>query len=89
MKRIKITHQAMMLNEIMSHEFTAIELNLFLDTHPTDVRALEEYNQVTHHLRMLKHAYEQCYGPLTNFGYAHSQYPWRWIEEPWPWQIEY
>ncbi len=85
----KISQQAKMLKEIMSYEFTAIDLNLYLDTHPCDMKALAEYNQVVHQLRMLTRAYEQCYGPLAAAGFAPSQYPWQWIEEPWPWQIEY
>jgi len=85
----RITHQAKMLKEIMSYEFTAIDLTLYLDTHPGDVRALEEYNQVACKLHALKHAYEQCYGPLAAFGATPVQYPWSWIDEPWPWQIEY
>lgn len=85
----KISQQANMLKEIMSHEFTAVELNLYLDTHPDDMQALAEYNHVSHMLRILKSAYEQCYGPLSNFGTSMAQCPWRWTDEPWPWQIEY
>ncbi|PKM81229.1 MAG: spore coat protein CotJB [Firmicutes bacterium HGW-Firmicutes-14] len=85
----KISHQAKLLKEIMSYEFTAVDLNLFLDTHPGDMRALAEYNQTVCQLKKLKHAYEQCYGPLANFGNSPSQHPWRWIDEPWPWQIEF
>ena len=88
MKR-RISHQAQMLKEIMSFEFSAVELNLFLDTHPSDAKALAEYNQVCEVLKKLRYEYEKCYGPLTNFGNAPSQFPWRWIDEPWPWQIEY
>ncbi len=87
--RRRISPQAKMLKEIMSHEFSAIDLSLYLDTHPQDMKALTEYNQVTHHLKMLKRAYEQCYGPLAVYGHSPSQYPWRWIDEPWPWEIEY
>ncbi len=85
----KPSQQAKMLKEIMSYEFTAIDLNLYLDTHPGDMKALTEYNQVTLQLKMLKQAYEQCYGPLAAFGFMPSQYPWRWIEQPWPWEIEH
>lgn len=81
--------QVKLLKEIMSLEFTAVELNLYLDTHPGDMRALAEYNHVTQMLGTLKSAYEQVYGPLSNFGNTPGQYPWRWTEEPWPWQIEY
>jgi spore coat protein JB len=73
----------------MAEEFTAVELNLFLDTHPDDERALNDYNETVERLRELKAAYENQFGPLTNFGYATSEYPWRWVDEPWPWQINF
>ncbi|MHB9094744.1 MAG: spore coat protein CotJB [Eubacteriales bacterium] len=85
----KVSPQAQMLKEIMSHEFTAVDLSLYLNTHPNDMKALGEYNHATRLLTTLKCAYEQCYGPLAVFGFTPSQYPWRWIDEPWPWQIEY
>ncbi|AOT72209.1 spore coat protein CotJB [Geosporobacter ferrireducens] len=78
-----------MLRRIQEVEFACIDLNLYLDTHPTDKRALMDYNSYTYQLMMLKKQYESIYGPMTNFGYAQSQYPWAWIEDPWPWEIEY
>lgn len=75
-----------MLNQIRAIEFMAVELNLYLDSHPDDQRALNEYNQYTRQLIGLKNEYERRYGPLANFGSAYSRYPWQWIEEPWPWE---
>lgn len=81
--------QVKMLKAIMALEFTAIELNLYLDTHPGDQKALMDYNMVSQQLRAAKKQYESQFGPLANFGEDPSKYPWQWIEEPWPWQIEY
>lgn len=81
--------QARLLRDIMSLEFSAVDLTLYLDTHPTDMRALGEYNHITHQLRILKRSYEQCYGPLAVYGATPTQYPWHWIDEPWPWEVEY
>ncbi|MBP1853679.1 spore coat protein CotJB [Metaclostridioides mangenotii] len=39
--------------------------------------------------RHLGYAYENQYGPLTNFGYAPSRSPWQWNDEPWPWEKEF
>jgi len=78
-----------MLKEIMALEFTAIEFNLYLDTHPRDDRALGVYNKTVKKLKQLKEEYETEYGPLSNFGTTASQYPWGWIEEPWPWEINF
>lgn len=81
--------QVQALRKIQELEFVAIELTLFLDTHPEDKEPLVKYNQVTKELNELKRAYESMYGPLTVFGYSPSQYPWRWINSPWPWEIKY
>lgn len=78
-----------MLMNIMAEEFTAVEFNLYLDTHPEDERALADYNHTVKKLNQLKCAYEEKYGPLTNFGFAESEFPWRWVEEPWPWEINF
>ncbi len=75
------------LKELMAQQFTVLEFQLYLDTHPTDQRALMEYNEACRQLMVLKQRYQQAYGPLT-FCEA-SDYPWQWIEEPWPWQICY
>jgi len=81
-------HQQMqMLLQIQELEFTAIDLNLYLDTHPDDQQALSLYNSIVPQLRKSIEAYEQHYGPLLNFGMAASQHPWQWINSPWPWEI--
>ena len=74
-----------LLHRIQEIEFMGVELNLYLDTHPGDQRALCEYNNYSRQLRALKEQYERMYGPLCGFGFSPSQYPWRWIMEPWPW----
>lgn len=80
--------KAMLIN-LMAEEFTAIEFNLYLDTHPDDKKALADYNETVKKLMDLKAQYEKKYGPLTNFGYATSECPWQWVDEPWPWQINF
>ncbi len=79
--------QVAALKELMAQEFNALEFHLYLDTHPTDQRALMEYNEACRQLMVLKQRYQQCFGPLTFC--ETSGYPWQWIEEPWPWQISY
>ncbi len=77
------------LLRIMELEFAAVELNLFLDTHPDEQRALADYNAVAQELGRVKAAYEARYGPLLNFGQSASPGAWRWIEQPWPWEITF
>ncbi|MDI3538598.1 MAG: spore coat protein [Bacillota bacterium] len=81
--------QAQLLTQIMALEFTAVDLNLYLDTHPDDQRALMDYNSTVQELAILKDQYQRRYGPLTNFGYAPSQYPWAWVNDPWPWEVSF
>ncbi|MGI9953244.1 spore coat protein CotJB [Moorellaceae bacterium AZ2] len=78
-----------LLKQIMAIEFTALELNLYLDTHPQDHRALKEYNAAAQELAKLKQQYESRYGPLTNYGTTLSPDAWRWIDDPWPWEITF
>lgn len=78
-----------MLREIQELEFAAIELNLFLDTHPQDQAALRDYYTVRNNLMEIRKRYEEIYGPLTVAGFTPTKYPWQWIEGPWPWEIEY
>lgn len=77
-----------LLRSIQAVEFTLLELNLYLDTHPHDKKALADFNTMCRQLHALKREYEKCYGLLTpcisNIYYQHS---WSWIKEPWPWQI--
>ncbi len=79
--------QIQMLLEIQELEFTAIDLNLYLDTHPDDKQALDLYNSVVPQLRQRIEAYEKIYGPLFNYGMSTSQHPWQWINSPWPWEM--
>ena len=76
-----------LLNEIMAVDFSIIELNLYLDTHPNDRNALMLYNNNVMRSRMLRQRFESMYGPL-NALMSTSKYPWQWIERPWPWEKE-
>lgn len=79
-----------MLKEIQELEFAAVELNLFLDTHPQDQAALRDYQAVSEKLLAARKRYEEMCGPLTaTWPGAASHRQWLWIQEPWPWEIEY
>lgn len=75
-----------LMEKIRELQFAAVELNLFLDNHPENKQALSDYNKISEDLSQLKRMYEEKCGPLTNYGYAPSQYPWQWVNEPWPWE---
>lgn len=75
------------LLEIQKVDFALVELNLFLDTHPADMQALQQFNQLAQLRKQLMASFEQKYGPQMNFGNSFSRYPWQWIDTPWPWQV--
>jgi len=81
--------QMQMLREIQQLEFAAVELNLFLDTHPRDREPLNDLKTVVDRLHQLKEQYEGMCGPLTVQGFTPESYPWRWVEGPWPWEMVY
>jgi spore coat protein JB len=81
--------QVELLQKLRALEFAAIDLNLFLDTHPECQEALRDYNCIVRELGDVRAAYEAKYGPTLNFGLSQSKMGWRWIDGPWPWQAGY
>ena len=72
---------------IQENEFSAIDLNLFLDTHPDSKEALELYTRLCATLKSLKADYVSKYGPLCAKDSANAT-PFQWVEtgRKWPWQ---
>ncbi|MDD3839715.1 MAG: spore coat protein CotJB [Clostridia bacterium] len=75
------------LKSLMAIQFSLLELNLYLDTHPRDMRAIRKYNEYLEEYKEKKEEYEQKYGPIT--ARTKSGCPWEYIKGPWPWDIEY
>ena len=71
--------------QIAQCEFTCADINMFLDTHPEDERALMDYNCYAQQLMALKEMYEGHFGPLENFGNSMSEGSWKWVSQAWPW----
>lgn len=76
-----------LLEEIQQTDFVLVELNLYLNSHPTDYDAIEQFNNFSKKSRELKNTFEKQFGPLMNFGRSYSNYPWNWDSTPWPWQV--
>ncbi|MCR4434307.1 MAG: spore coat protein CotJB [Clostridiales bacterium] len=77
-----------LLKQLSALDFMAVDLNLYLDTHPYDRDALLRYNSIVMQANALRSYYERMYGPLYSFR-STSDYPWRWINNPWPWEYEF
>lgn len=73
--------------QIASVHMMLEDLQLYLNTHPTDRDALAKRNSYAKQLRMLKEQYDKCFGMISQDD-SLSPYPWQWINEPWPWEYE-
>ncbi|HET7657901.1 MAG TPA: spore coat protein CotJB [Bacillales bacterium] len=75
------------MEELQAIDFAIVDLNLYLDTHPNDANAVNEYNRYAQESKKLRQKIESIYGPLQNFGNSFVGFPWNWDEPPWPWQM--
>jgi len=75
-----------LLEQIQIANFAVIEVTLFLDSHPSDKKALEYYNKYRTIKKNTVAEYEAKYGPLTIYGNEFDS--WKWVETPWPWELE-
>ena len=79
--------QNKLLHEINILSFTVVELTLFLDTHPTNKKAMEllcEYRKIREELVKV---YENRFGPYVVI--SDDVKPdgcWEWLKGPWPWE---
>lgn len=75
------------MEQLQAVDFVLIDLTLYLDTHPDDFEAINQFNQFAKERKRLKKVIESNYGPLMQFGNSYSGYPWNWDDAPWPWQL--
>ena len=79
--------QEVMLQKLMELDFIAVDLGLYLNTHPTEAEAINAYNQIIEAADTLRIKYESMYGPLCSFrSYATDTKNWKWKNNPWPWE---
>lgn len=79
--------QRKMLRELMEISFCLLDINLYLDTHPNDAKALMMHNDFAKQYQQLNYEYAIKYGPLQNT--MLSKYPYEYVQSPWPWEIDY
>ncbi len=73
------------LKKIMTLDFVALDLGLYLNTHPEDMETLHRYNCIIQQSDQLKAAFEAEFGPLDSFRSKNIP-DWRWKDNPWPWE---
>lgn len=60
---------------------------LFLDTHPTNRRALDFLRETRRRYSEAAETFERQFGPL-RAGNSEAMRSWEWVEGPWPWEVE-
>lgn len=74
-----------LMQKIATYDFAIVELNLYLDTHPTDKEAKRKLNDYEDKSRVLRAKYEEEYGPIIFRDSPDKRM--RWIKNPWPWDL--
>ena len=74
-----------LLKNLTEMDFMALDLALYLNTHPHDEEAVAKYNHAITEADKARQMYETNFGPLCSFRSA-SRKSWVWINNPWPWQ---
>ena len=67
--------------------FAGDELRLFLDTHPANPLALEDYRRVMAQRERTMQQYSRSCGAIAP-GQAGQNGRWDWVDTPWPWEKE-
>lgn len=80
-----MTERDALMRKIQEFAFAAYEWNLYLDTHPNDASAIEQFKKMSEACKHFTKEYEKKYGPITAEGVEDDEC-WSWVDEPWPWQ---
>ncbi len=72
-------------NRIGEVRFALVELQLYLDTHPEDLEARDDFNSYAKTLERLCGEYAETCDPLENFGNSPHEAG-SWVYQKWPWQ---
>jgi len=73
------------LDHVNAVSFAAIDIALFLDTHPDNCEALEKYNYYCNLRNQAVAEYSKRFSPLTLSNACGSK-KWDWVNTPWPWE---
>lgn len=82
-----VLNECALRQRIQAYDFALIEMNLYLDTHPTDAKGLELQQAYREKRRELIGAYESRFGAYAvTVADTDSVDKWSWIQQPWPWE---
>ena len=76
-----------LLKKVQAADFYALDLQLYLNTHPDCMKGLSLYKNAVKEAKELREKYEEMHGPLTA-AKSSDKLPWQWIQNPWTWEKE-
>lgn len=83
----QIADKHVLMKNIYELGFVLTEMNLYLDTHPDDMEAIEYYAQIKDKYCGYMTKYADYYGPLDKLHISNDNY-WMWVATPMPWEME-
>ncbi len=79
--------QCELMQKINEYSFAVVDLLLYLDTHPEDCEAKEDFLRFSCARNDAMKEYARIYGPLTVDSIKESdEEQWKWVYQPWPWE---
>lgn len=82
--------KATLKRQIYELDFALHELVLFLDSHPTNRRAMELMREYREKRAKLVDAYEQRFGKyIVTVKDVPMSERWEWLDSPWPWDTDF
>lgn len=71
-------------------DFALHELNLYLDTHPTNMKAMELLKEYRKKRQAAIMVYEERYGEyICTVNDVPVGSCWKWLKGPWPWENDF
>ncbi len=74
------------LKTVQELDFFVQDLIEYLDTHPDDSEALNQYKTAVQKANASRKEYEATYGPLFIYDFEEAK-DWSWGKTPWPWDM--
>lgn len=74
------------LRKLQELEFAALDLNLYLDTHPEDEKAIKKLSGYNDEIKKMVAEYEKKETMLYSNHIKSKKDLDKWINDPWPWE---
>ena len=77
-----------LLLEVQIYSFAMWDLNLYLNTHPTDRNVMRLFDQYRNSYKKAIESYESRFGALHLDCIDVNGSSWEWNNSPWPWEVK-